>query len=214
VLPPQLEPALRSAAERPFAWAATGSRARTFFGRDHVWLAGDAVGHVHPLSGVGITLGVLDAAAAARSNSLVEYRQERDAHVVEVLAGVLYGAFSRGDASAVRVRHGLLRLLRGSAAERSRTMRLLTGEDRNGASFADSFLRATGSVVLTGAERSACRRQSWLDWGRQLKSDVSWLAWPLLACTPALDALPVRRTLERRLAPSLHGSKATQASGA
>ncbi len=214
VLPAQLEPALRRAVERPFSWAATGSRPRTFFGRGDVWLVGDAVGHVHPLSGVGITLGVMDAEAAARCDSLATYRSERDAHVAEVLANVLYAAFSREDASAMRVRRGLLRLLRASSTERARTMRLLTGEDRTGTSFADAFLRATGLVMLTGAELSACRRQTWLDFGRQLKSDAAWLAWPLLACAPALDALPVRRTLERRLAPSFSSSKATQASGA
>lgn len=214
VLPPQLERALRRAVERPFAWAATGVRPRTFFGRGPVWLAGDAIGHVHPLSGVGITLAVMDAEAAARCESLSAYRADRNAHVAELLASALYLAFSRQDASATRVRHGLLRMLRGSSSDRSRTMRLLTSDDRAATSFTDAFLRASGHVVLTGAERSVGRRQSWLDWGRQLGSDASWLAWPLLACAPALDALPVRRTLERRLSPSYNGSGTTQASGA
>jgi 2-polyprenyl-6-methoxyphenol hydroxylase-like FAD-dependent oxidoreductase len=191
-LPPQLEPSLRAAVKKPFAWASTGMRARTFFGRDHVWLAGDAVGHVHPLSGIGITLGVMDAEAAARASDLAEYRRERDAHVAELLASVLYLAFSRTDASALRIRHGLLKLLRTSAAERRRTMRLLTDEDRAGTSFADAFLRATGRVVLTGAENTVARRQSWSEWARQLRHDVSWLEWPLKASAPALTAFSRR----------------------
>jgi 2-polyprenyl-6-methoxyphenol hydroxylase-like FAD-dependent oxidoreductase len=198
VLPPQLESALRAAAGRRITWAATGFRRRAFHGKGSVWLAGDAIGHVHPLSGVGITLGILDAEAAARSESLPAYREERDAHVAEVLASVLYRAFSRRDASALRIRHGLLRMLRASAAERRRTMRLLTGDDRAGRSFADAFLRATGHVVLTGAERSASRRQSWLEWGRQLKKDATWLGWPLRACSP----------------PFLHGSATNAVRGA
>ncbi|HEY6078529.1 MAG TPA: FAD-dependent monooxygenase, partial [Polyangiaceae bacterium] len=214
VLPPQLERALARASERPFAWAATGVRARTFYGEGNVWLAGDAIGHVHPLSGVGITLAVMDAEAAARCASLSAYRDERNVHVAELLASSLYLAFSRHDASATRVRHGLLRMLRGSSVERSRTMRLLTSDDRAATSFADAFLRASSHVVLTGAERSVIRRQSWLDWGRQLRSDASWLAWPLLACAPALDALPVRRTLARRLSPSFNDSATNQVSGA
>jgi 2-polyprenyl-6-methoxyphenol hydroxylase-like FAD-dependent oxidoreductase len=143
---------------------------------------------VHPLSGVGITLGVLDADAAARSASLPAYRSERDAHVAELLATVLYSVFSRNDASATRVRHGLLRMLRKSPSERRRTMRLLTSDDRAGTSFADAFLRASGHVVLTGAERSAARRQSWLEGVRQLRKDAGWLEWPLRACMPSTES--------------------------
>jgi 2-polyprenyl-6-methoxyphenol hydroxylase-like FAD-dependent oxidoreductase len=201
VLPPQLEPALRAAVKRRIAWAGTGLRSRRFFGRGHVWLVGDAVGHSHPLSGVGITLGVLDAEAAARADTLDAYREERDAHVAEVLASVLYLAFSRSDASAVRVRHGLLRMLRASAFERGRTMRLLTGDDRAGSSFADAFLRASGQVAWSGVERSASRRQSWRDWGRQLRSDAGWLTWPLRACAPSIDVGLVRLALAERALP-------------
>ncbi len=166
VLPPQLEPALRAAAQKPLVWAATGVRSRAFYGQQNVWLVGDAVGHVHPLSGVGLTFGIMDAAAAAEAPSLAAYRQERDVHVAERLASVLYLAFSRKDASATRVRHGLLRMLRASPRERSRTMRLLTSDDRAGGSFADAFLRASGHVVLGGVGQSAARRQSWTQWAR------------------------------------------------
>ena len=188
-LPPQLEPALKAATEQPLSWAATGVRSRAFYGQRNVWLIGDAVGHVHPMSGVGMTLGILDAAAAAQADSLAAYRKQRDAHVAERLASVLYLAFSRKDASATRVRHGLLRMLRKSPKERSRTMRLLTSDDRAGTSFADAFLRASGQVVLGGAGQSAARRQSWGQWGRQLREDVGWLEWPLRACVPAAESL-------------------------
>jgi len=203
VLPPQLEPALRAAVQGRLAWAATGVRRRRFFGQGHVWLAGDAIGHVHPLSGVGITLGLLDAEAAAGTGQLSAYRQERDAHVAEVLASVLYLAFSQQDASACRIRHGLLRLLRASAFERRRTMRLLTGDDRAGTSFADAFLRASGQVAWSGAERAASRRQSWRDWGQQLRNDAGWLAWPLQACAPSIDPRLVRHALRERGLPLL-----------
>ena len=191
-LPAQLEPSLRKAVAKPFAWASTGVRTRAFYGRGNAWLAGDAIGHVHPLSGVGITLGVMDAEAAARTTNLDEYRRERDAHVAEMLASVLYLAFSRTDASALRIRHGVLRMLRTSAAERRRTMRLLMGEDRASTSFADAFLRATGQVVLTGAENAVARRQSWSEWARQLRADVGWLKWPLRAWAPALGVISRR----------------------
>ncbi|HEY0468921.1 MAG TPA: FAD-dependent oxidoreductase [Polyangiaceae bacterium] len=184
VLPPQLEPALRAAVQKPLAWAATGVRSRAFYGQRNIWLVGDAVGHVHPLSGVGLTFGIMDAAAAAQSESLATYRQERDVQVAERLASVLYLAFSRNDASATRVRHGLLHMLRANPRERSRTMRLLTSDDRAGKSFADAFLRASGHVVLGGAGQSLARRKSWRQWARDLREDAGWLQWPLGACMP------------------------------
>lgn len=187
VLPPQLEPALREAVQAPLSWAATGVRNRAFYGQRNVWLVGDSVGHVHPLSGVGMTLGIMDADAAANCDSLAAYKKDRDVHVAERLANVLYLAFARKDASATRVRHGLLHMLRTSPRERSRTMRLLTSDDRAGVSFADSFLRATARVVLDGVGQSAARRQSWSEWARHLRQDASWLEWPLYACVPAAD---------------------------
>ncbi|HYQ03821.1 MAG TPA: FAD-dependent oxidoreductase [Polyangiaceae bacterium] len=192
-LPAQLEPALRAAVQRPLAWAATGVRSRAFYGQRNVWLIGDAVGHVHPLSGVGMTLGIMDAAAAADCDTLAAYQKGRDVHVAERLASVLYDVFARKDASATRVRHGLLRMLRASSKERSRTMRLLTSDDRASLSFADSFLRASAHVVLRGVGQSAARRQSWGQWGRDLRADVGWLEWPLRACVPVADALRGRK---------------------
>jgi 2-polyprenyl-6-methoxyphenol hydroxylase-like FAD-dependent oxidoreductase len=189
-LPPQLEPALRAAVQKPLTWAATGVRPRAFYGERNVWLIGDAVGHVHPLSGVGMTFAVMDAAAAARAESLAAYRKERDVQIAERLASVLYLAFARKDASATRVRHGLLRMLRGSESERARTMQLLTSDDRAGTSFVDAFLRASGHVVLRGAGQSAARRQTWAEWARQLREDVGWLEWPLSACVPTRGAWP------------------------
>lgn len=191
-LPPQLEPALRAAVQRPPTWAATGVRTRAFYGQRKTWLIGDAIGHVHPLSGVGMTLGIMDAFAAAGCDNLAAYQKERDVHVAERLASVLYAVFARKDASATRVRHGLLRMLRASPKERSRTMRLLTSDDRAGRSFADSFLRASAQVVLGGAEQSAARRQSWSQWARDLRDDIGWLEWPLRACVPAADAFRSR----------------------
>jgi flavin-dependent dehydrogenase len=147
-------------------------------------LAGDATGHLHPLSGVGITLGLLDAVEAARAPSFAAYQKERAVRVVELLSSALYLAFARHDASAVRVRRGVFRMLRSNPRERYRTMRLLTGADRSGTSFASAFLRATGSVVASGVERTATRRQSVSDLGQQMRQDAVWLKWPLDACVP------------------------------
>lgn len=187
VLPPQLAPAFRRALRGRIAWAATRWRRRSFLGKANVWLAGDAAGHVHPLSGVGLTLGLLDAAAAARVSSLSEYRRERDVHVVEVLSGVLYQAFARHDPSAIRLRHALFRMLRASPCERQRTMRLLTGEDRSGISLARSFMGATSRVLIRDFERTTTRRQSISELTHHLRQDAAWLRWPVSACVPPMS---------------------------
>jgi len=188
-LPAQLLPSVRRALEGRIAWASTRTRPRNFYGRGNVWLAGDATGHLHPLSGVGITLGVMDAKAAAEAPDLASYQRSCASHVVELLSSVLYLAFARHDASAIRVRHGLLRMLRTEPVERHRTMRLLTGEDRAGTSFASSFLRATGRVVVGGLEKTATRRQTLSEWSRHLRQDAAWLKWPLDACVPSAGSL-------------------------
>lgn len=191
--PAQLHAALERALGGRVAWASTRYRPRRFYGRGHVWLAGDAAGHLHPLSGVGLTLGVMDAAAAAEAPDLASYQRGCASHVVESLSNALYLAFARHDASAIRMRHGLLRMLRAEPLERRRTMRLLTGEDRARTSFASSFLRATGRVVVGGLERTATRRQTFTEWSRHLRQDAAWLKWPLDACVPPTASL--RRTL-------------------
>ncbi|HEU5073848.1 MAG TPA: NAD(P)/FAD-dependent oxidoreductase [Polyangiaceae bacterium] len=187
--PAQLRAALGRALEGRVAWASTRYRPRNFHGRGHVWLAGDAIGHLHPLSGVGLTLGVMDAVAAAEAPDLASYRRNSASHVVELLSNVLYLAFARHDESAIRIRHGLLRMLRAEPLERRRTIRLLAGEDRAATSFASSFLRATGRVVVAGLEKTATRRQTLGEWSRHLRQDAAWLKWPLDACVPPAGSL-------------------------
>ncbi len=185
VLPEQLREAFRHALSQRFTWAATRVKRREAFGRGRVWLVGDAVGHVHPISGVGMTLGILDAVAAAEAPDLNQYRRQRQLHVTELLAKCLYFAFVGADPSAARVRHGLLEMLRHDPSERIRTMQILTGERHRGFSFARSFLRASGRVVLSGVERTAMQQQSLDEWTSQLRQDLHWLSWPLNACLGA-----------------------------
>ena len=65
VLPERLRRAFREALERgPVMWAVNRFAPRAEYGRDSVWLAGDAVGHYHPLTAAGMTLGFLDAELA------------------------------------------------------------------------------------------------------------------------------------------------------
>ena len=66
--PEALRPAFRDALENQrLAWACNRFLPRTFYGEDPIALIGDAVGFYHPLTASGITIGLKDTKAAARS---------------------------------------------------------------------------------------------------------------------------------------------------
>lgn len=150
-LPEALRPAFRRALEaRPIMWAANYFRPRAAYGRPGLALVGDAVGHFHPLTAVGLTLGFQDGACLARSASFEAYRRERTmlSHVPEIMAMVLYEVFATRDGGAGALRAATFRMLRGDAAARERTLRLLAAEDPGVLSFSRPFL--TAAAMTTG----------------------------------------------------------------
>lgn len=173
-----LAPALRLAVDHgEVRWAINRFRPRAHFGTDALLLAGDAVGHTHPLSAIGLTQGMLDAEALAECTSVERYAQRRGAAVPELLANVLYAVFSRTDASARNVRWGLLDMLRRLPAEQRRTMEILTTEDRRGHSFATAFLRAS-TWAGSEAVRAARIEGTFMQVPVELFKLVEWLQWP------------------------------------
>lgn len=133
------------------AWAANQTRVRSTFGREGFALVGDAVGHHHPLTAAGLTLGFLDALALARAPSFDAYRRERDrgGRVAEVLAIALYDIFSGTSDETVAMRKAVFRLWRDNSAERDRTMRLLCGDVSNLALFSAPFLKVLSRAGLS-----------------------------------------------------------------
>jgi len=149
-LPEQLRPAFRRALEtRPIMWAANYFRARASYGRAGLSLVGDAVGHFHPMTAVGLTLGFQDGECLARSATFEAYRRERTAlsHVPEIMAMVLYEVFAARDGGARALRAETFRMLRGDGAARDRTMRLLAAEDPGVLSFSRPFLTAAAMTT-------------------------------------------------------------------
>jgi squalene monooxygenase len=149
-LPESLRPAFRRALEtRPIAWAANYFRPRTAYGRPGLTLVGDAVGHFHPMTAVGLTLGLQDAECFARSASVEAYRRERSAlsHVPEIMAMVLYEVFAAHDGGARALRAETFRMLRDDVAAGHRTMRLLAAEDPGLLSFSRPFVTAAAMTT-------------------------------------------------------------------
>ncbi len=150
VLPPQWIPAFRFALENQrVAWAVNQCRSRLHYGRPGLALVGDAVGHFHPLTAVGMTLGFLDGFSLANSDTFEEYRHERSqrSEVAEMLATALYSVFSWNDAASLALRNAVFTTWRQSPAECKRTIRLLSGEETKLAHFNWAFLRVLYAAV-------------------------------------------------------------------
>jgi squalene monooxygenase len=179
VLPESLRPAFRRAlGTRPVAWAANQWRPRVHYGRAGLALVGDAVGHFHPLTAVGMTLGFLDGYRLAGSNSVSAYRQGRRAGsgVAELLAMGLYQVFTRDDAATGAMRRAVYRMWQQAPTDRRRTMRLLSGAETNLLQFNGAFLKVL-AVAVWQVLQSRVGRGRLLDTGRVLRSFGEWLRW-------------------------------------
>jgi 2-polyprenyl-6-methoxyphenol hydroxylase-like FAD-dependent oxidoreductase len=162
-MPESLRPAFwRALQTRPVAWASNHFRPRTAYGREGLALVGDAVGQFHPLTAVGLTLGMQDGECLARSSTFEAYRRERAArsHVPEMMARILYEVFALRGGGASALRTATCRMLRRDPAVRQRTMRLLAAEDADVLSFGRPFVTA----VVLATERvlwEAAAPQRW-----------------------------------------------------
>jgi lanosterol synthase len=146
-LPPSLvEPFRRALAVGEIEWASNQTKNRSFYGKPGCVLVGDAVGHHHPLTAVGLTLGLGDAVAVARTSSFDDYRRERSraTRVPELLAVALYDIFAGHTEETREMRRAVYALFRGSEDERRRTMGLLGCDDTNPLHFGSSFARVLG----------------------------------------------------------------------
>ncbi len=188
VLPAAMRPSFRAALERGLSgWAANRFRPRTQFGKTlgggQVALVGDAVGHVHPMTAMGMTLGFLDAEALAQSRSIEEYAEARRAYVPEVLSNALYHCFRREDAGAVALRRAMFSTLRESEPERRRTMSILAAQDLRKRTFSSSFLRMAGRA-FGGTAVSSAKDGKIEKLPQRLGALAEWMQWPAAMLVP------------------------------
>ncbi len=187
VLPGRLRRSFRDALERgPVHWAVNRFAPRGYYGEGPVWLAGDSVGHFHPLTAAGMTLGFLDAELSGESRSLQAYQRsrERNSYVPELLSNALYQVLSREDASAAQIRGAVYRVWRKSSSERERTMRLLMGAESSRSAFGASFSRmALSAFKSTISELSQAGRFDALL--PSLAPYREWVQWPAASLAPS-----------------------------
>ncbi len=181
LMPAGTKDAFRDSLSRaPLVWAANRFRPRSHFGRDHVALVGDAVGHTHPMTALGMTNGFLDALALADARNISEYEAARRAHVPEVLSNALYHCFRRTDPGATSLRVAMMDVLRSDPAERDRTLRIMAGEDARKRTFGTAFMRMAAHAASRVVKDAPRRR----DVPERLVALAEWMQWPVAGLLP------------------------------
>lgn len=189
VLPESLRDRFRAALEQgPVLWATNRFAPRASYGKGALWLTGDAVGHYHPLTAAGLSMGFLDAEQAAESPTLEHYTGQREAssYVPELLSNALYHVFSRDDASAESIRSAVYRVWRRSSFERARTMRILMGAEERRRSFGAAFVRIA-LQALGGTLSDLLAAGRWRELPRALSAYREWVQWPAASFTPGVS---------------------------
>ena len=165
LLPDSVRPAFVEALRAgEFRTASNKLRPRVTYGSPDRVLIGDAAGHYHPMSAVGITLGFGDALALAESKDFRDFSAKRFQAIraPEFLAIGLYEVFADHRVETVALRHAVYRNWRAGPAMRDRTMRLLACEDTSVANLSRAFfttvVRAVAREIPRSFDRLAWRR--------------------------------------------------------
>ena len=147
-----------------FHAAANAMRPRLTYGHPDRVLIGDAAGHYHPLTAVGMTLGFGDALALAEGTDFRNFTHKRfrATRAPELLAMGLHEVFYDHRREAVALRHAVYRNWRAFPAVRDRTVRMLACEDTSvahlGLSLLATVVRAVAGAVPRSLDRPALGR--------------------------------------------------------
>ncbi len=165
---------------RNFHAAVNQLRPRVTYGSSERVLIGDAAGHYHPMTAVGMTLGFGDAVELAECKNFKDYTTERlqAIRVPEFLAMGLYEVFADHRAEAVVLREAVYQGWRTTPKYAELTTRILACEDRTttGIALAGAgiVVRAIRRVIPTVFRGTAARKRSF-DVFRALIVRLWWL---------------------------------------
>ena len=179
-MPETLRPAfLEALRARRFLAAANALRPRATYGSPRRVLIGDAAGHYHPLTAVGMTLGFGDALALAEGRDFRDFtnRRLRATRAPELLAMGLYEIFADHRVESVALRHAVYRRWRESRTVRDRTIGLLACENTSIASLSLAC-GAMATRAMVGELPRSCDRTAWRrarDIVRALSVRVGWV---------------------------------------
>ena len=180
LLPGTLGPAFVEALRAGrFHAAANQLRPRVTYGSPRRVLIGDAAGHYHPMTAVGMTLGFGDALTLAENRDFRDFAAERfrASRIPEFLAMGLYEAFADHRAEAVALRTAIYRGWRVNSGYRDRTTRILACEDRSVTGMTLAFCRTMAGTLTQEFPLSLRRFASNRAWAvfRALAVRLWWL---------------------------------------
>ena len=153
--------ALRAGA---FHVAANEIKPRLTYGNEHRVLVGDAAGHYHPMTAVGMTMGFGDALDLAECEDFHDFARKRfqEIRAPQLLAMGLYEVFADHRAESIALRQATYHSWRAHSNVHERTIDLLACEDTSvpRLSFAFSLIvmRALVQQIPRSLDRLAWRR--------------------------------------------------------
>ena len=163
---------------------------RITYGTPRRVLIGDAAGHYHPMTAVGMTLGMGDVQALCEIDDFRGFVSERfrAVRVPEFLAMGLYEVLSDYRTESVMLRSAVYQGWRASPTYRDRTMRILACERlstlKTTLTFCETVVRALAREVIFSIRRLAWRR-TWTTF-RALAIRLWWLTLGMIQLRNAL----------------------------
>ncbi len=164
--------------ERRFRFTGNTIRPRISYGNSRFAVIGDAAGHYHPMTAVGLTLSFGDAIALAESENFEDFvdRRFQEIRAPEMLAMGLYEIFADHRAEAVALRHAVYRIWRKGGEGFDRSVRLLACEDTSETSLGIVGVVAVAQAVARTIPRSMNPR-AWLRAVGTVHRLVSRVGW-------------------------------------
>ena len=161
-----------------FKLAGNTIRPRISYGNSRFVVIGDAAGHYHPMTAVGLTLGFGDAITLAESEDFEDFvtKRFREIRAPEMLAMGLYEIFADHRAEAVALRHAVYRIWRKSGQNADRSMRLLACEDTSETSLGLVSVAAVALAIIRTIPRSISPR-AWRRSGSTVLNLVNRIGW-------------------------------------
>ncbi len=142
--------------EGKFQAAANELRPRVTYGNSRRVLIGDAAGHYHPLTAVGMTLGFGDALTLADGQGFDEFTAKRllEIRAPETLAMGLYEVFADHRVEASVLRQTIYQNWRANPKLRDQTMSLLACENKSVTRLGLTFYTIVARAVVGAIMRS------------------------------------------------------------
>ena len=179
LLPDTFRPAfIEALCAGQFHVAANKLRPRLTYGSEQRVLIGDAAGHYHPMTAMGMTFGFGDALALAESDGFRDFtvRRIRATRGPAFLAMGLYEVFADHRAEAVAFRHRIYQSARTNTAFRDQTVRLLACEDTSSVRMGFAFVTTVVRTIVEQIPRS-WNRLAWLRARDVLRAITVRLGW-------------------------------------